>query len=184
MIDLSEDDEDAVELMIKALYTSVLTENTEASLARLKTSYSAKPSLDLLVKVYTLADKYDIPRLRHEAAANVGMELDNSLIAGSFDDLLTNIPRVYNCTPESDKLLREVVVGHVRYFYKQIVKEAPRADQLREVISTVPQFAVDLVDVLVKRPLLEWCEDCGNVKDPDDGLHTGDDLHCRCPSGV
>ncbi|KAL8664512.1 MAG: hypothetical protein Q9168_007891 [Polycauliona sp. 1 TL-2023] len=82
-------------------------------------------TLDTIISLYVLGDKYDIPRLRDHAALDFETEVQglrdtaNKDIANSdyIEVLLGCVERIYECLPESDRRLKDVLIGELLGWY-------------------------------------------------------------------
>lgn len=92
--------------------------------------------------MFAVADKYDIAALgdaaktKFEEASNI-VGLDN----GNYLDVFRY---VYSTTPESNRGLRDVVVGQIRTRGCRIMADAALNSRLEEIVSTTPQLAWDV----------------------------------------
>lgn len=128
-IKLVEDDPDAVEAMLKFLYTCDY-------------SYSKDDGLSLHINVYALADKYDIPTFKTLAQSRFADEAAKQYRNPKF---LIAVRDIYNKT--GDKGLRdiaaEIVNRHVQTLFQ--------TDESRQWIAEVPGLAADIAFLQ-----LEW----------------------------
>lgn len=92
-------------------------------------------------RVYSIADKYDIPQLKELAEKKFAKIVGSCWDMDDFSDLITE---VYNSTPSSDVVLRDRVVD----------KSCDNIDALRvkdhfkRVMKSVPEFTAELVQKL------------------------------------
>lgn len=96
------------------------------------------PRLNLVVELYVLADKYDIPRLREYCKLAFNKILRRTPILSCLD----HIERIFHSTPESDRALRDPCLAWVEEW---CIGRAPEVrEKFEDVVRDVPQFAGDL----------------------------------------
>ena len=110
--------------------------------------------------MYSLGDKYDIPKLRDRATAQLVSTLDDPKTPPK--DLLEVIPLVYECTLEKDRKLRDVVVLSARARRAKIFKNAGLKAQLADVLKTTPEFSMDMLASFTTEPVLFKCRSCAS----------------------
>ena len=141
LIDLPEDDPDVIGHLITFLYTSVYPTKTASHYL-------------LDIKLYTVADKYDVPRLKSAAQrsfldravrvfgkAKEAFEKtgDHSKIEKEPRNIIGCIPMIYEGTPDSDRGLRAVVVTQAKA-YGTLLREAPYKEKFQQIVQQVPAF--------------------------------------------
>jgi speckle-type POZ protein len=134
-IRLEGDDLSAAEAMLRFMYTFDYDASGSA-----ENSFSP---MVFNVKVYSIADKYDVPALKSkaeqkfEAAVAVGWDMDD------FPDA---IAQVYNSTPSVDRGLREIVTETACKHVKELLLKPGFRDVLDETVG----FASDIAQLLAE----------------------------------
>ena len=98
----------------------------------------ASNSLLINVKVYALADKYNVQPLKELAKVKFQKALDTQYEHESFPGAIV---AVYSTTPSSDRGLRDAVVSQVG----SIRSELKTRREFLDVVKSVGDFAVDLL---------------------------------------
>ena len=153
LIDLPEDDPDVIGHLITFLYTSVYPTKT-----------ASQYLLD--VKLYTVADKYDVPRLKSAAKrsfteravrvfkkakeASEKTSEDHSKIQKELCNIIGCIPMIYEATPDSDRGLRAVITIQAKY-YGTLLREAPYKEKCQQLVQQVPAFGWDLLSLYMQQ---------------------------------
>lgn len=89
-------------------------------------------------QVYSLADRYMIPTLKHLAKD----KFETAIKTGwAMDDFLLAVDVVYSSSPESDRGLRDLVVGISGGNLKELLKNAG----FQNLLSEKPKFAADII---------------------------------------
>lgn len=127
-----------------------------------KYSYTAdatgRGKATLHVKMYSLGDKYDIPKLRDLATIKLASTLHGK--ATPQEDLLEAIPLIYECTMEKDRKFRDLVVLLVRARRAEILENATLKSQLADVFKSTPDFSMDMLASFTTEPALVKCRFC------------------------
>lgn len=89
------------------------------------------------VKVYSIADKYDIPALRAQAKEKFQKAVE---ICWDMDDFPHAIAEVYSSTPPNDKDLRNIVVAVACEHIQGLLRKQGFSDVLEETVG----FASDI----------------------------------------
>jgi len=131
----------------------------------------------LHVKMYSLGDKYDIPKLRDLATAELASTLDDQ--ETPHKDLLDAIPLLYECTLEKDRKFRDVVVLSTRTRRVNILGNATLKGQLADVLKSTPEFSMDMLVSLTSDPVLF---DCGFCDSKNQSLKVSQ--CCECDSDL
>lgn len=97
------------------------------------------------IRVYALADKYDIPALRELAKT----KFNDHTTPSSFTHLREAINEIYESTPETDSGLRDSIISRITEAKTliSILKEGPLASALRDHSS----FGLGLLREVVKK---------------------------------
>lgn len=123
--------------------------------------YGSVSGLQVHARMFALGDKYDIPALR-EFAANKFL---TRLTTFSTDlDILGCVPDVYRLTPPSVRSLREMLSKEARLRLEKYLKDLESREAFESVTTEVPEFVTDVLDMLVKTPLLASCFKCARIK--------------------
>ena len=140
-IRLEGDDVSAVEAMLQFMYTfdydaSSSAENTSSPMV-------------FNVKVYSIADKYDVPALKSQAKQKFKTTVET---CWDMDDFPYAVAQVYNSTPSVDRGLRDVVVAVACKHTSQLLSKQGFRDVLEDTVG----FASDIAQLLAKSQ--ERCE--------------------------
>ena len=101
--------------------------------------------LHLNAQMYSIADKYDIPSLKEEAAEMFDAAIlemrDNQCMktrtsASVFNEMMEAVPCIYGSTPDSDRRLRDRAV-EVVYHKRREVRKHPA---LTRLTAEAPEF--------------------------------------------
>lgn len=143
-IDLSDDDVEHIEKMIKFLYTS---------------SYpSVSTEQALHIEMYAIGDKYDLPRLSKFAKVQFRDALHR---VADHTVFLSLIPRIYESTPDSDRGLRDVAISNARRYYAVYTARNELKGKFNEVLQSTWLFTKDLLSDFAARPIIGSCATCG-----------------------
>lgn len=137
MITLKEDDVHAVEAMLRFLYGSgydVVNTDDPTHLT---------PIL-FHIRVYAIADKYDIPTLKLRAQEKFNNVIMNFL---KTDEFARVIAEIYSTTVPTDRGLRDKVV-ELAYVYR---RELLDKKSFVHVLEETAGFAADLVQYMVRK---------------------------------
>lgn len=126
-ITLHEDDPDALNVLIKCLYRH------HADI----TSSNSKP-MTFAVKVYAIADKYDIPTLRSQAAARFSKVLSPE---ADLEDFINAIKTVDESVPGGDRTLWEVIIKIIRDHMEFLLAK----EEFIVLIGELPLLMADLL---------------------------------------
>lgn len=134
------------------------------------------------IKMYALADKYSLKWLKDMALAKVqsacdlahkhlGGLIERDLLMPGFsgvnlgtrieDELLEEIPNVYETTPDTDRGMRNVMIFYVEKNWVRLSKH----DKLLDVFSETPRFGIEMVSAMKPTPLYKGtCRRCNTGK--------------------
>jgi speckle-type POZ protein len=132
---LEGDDVFAVEAMLQFMYTSDYDASGSAE-------HSASPMV-FNVKVYSIADKYDVPALKSQAKEKFET---TAKTCWNMDDFPYAVAEVYNSTTSIDRGLRNVVVDVTCEHINQLLSKQGFCDVLGETVG----FAADISQHLAK----------------------------------
>lgn len=135
MIHLEGDDSSAVEAMLQFMYSFDYDASGNAD-------SSASPMV-FNVKVYSVADKYDVPALKSQARQKFETTVET---CWNMDDFPDAIVQVYNSTTSIDRGLRDVVVGIACKHIDGLLSKQGFRDVLEETLG----FASDIAQFLAK----------------------------------
>ena len=121
--------------------------------------------LSLHVDMYVLADKYDIASLGELAKKKFRSLPKQSGLDTPSLPVLEMIPRIYAVTGEHNRGLRDVIVEYARVQRTRTEWKTPFTDRIAELLETVPEFAVEVLQSWLKLPYLGFCEvwNCGRL---------------------
>jgi hypothetical protein len=120
------------------------------------------------IRVYILADKYDVPILLKLAEKNFKLWLD---LAFSHVDCLAAISDVYTL-PGPTSVLKAATAECVRKKLKGMLQGSD-ADLVKTTLLQIPEFALDMLLEFVNYPIRGRCSNCG----PDQAAEA---LQARC----
>lgn len=93
-------------------------------------------------KVYRIADKYLIPKLKDYSKTKFQLAIGSLWDSANFSgDLRAVISEVYCCTPESDRGLRDIVSEACHHNLGKLEK----CDSFHTSLGEIPGLAVDMV---------------------------------------
>jgi hypothetical protein len=113
--------------------------------------------LQLHAQMFLLADQYDIPGLLFIAAKKFRARCVNSWNALEF---LHSIRDLYKLTPSSIIRLRETACVVIRGYLPEMLDDAMTAECFEKTVLEVPEFAKDLLQGYIDRPLMGYCDTC------------------------
>ncbi|RDI79596.1 hypothetical protein Vi05172_g10430 [Venturia inaequalis] len=155
---LEEDKSYIVDAMIEALYDGDYIYENDDDLMESEDMFHAK--------VYAIADKYDVPKLKILASEHFVRSFATA--ESTVRDIAETIEYVYDSTPESDRCLRDIVV----HIAADRTSDFYRCPEFEAMAGTVSDFCNDLAKRLgVKQELSEgWkkpllpitCTKCSN----------------------
>lgn len=125
----------AVEAMLQFMYTSDYDASCSAD-------NSASPMVSS-VKVYSIADKYDVPALKSQAKEKFKTAVET---CWTMDDFPYAIAEVYNSTTSIDRGLRNVVVDIASKHVNQLLSKQAFSDVLGEVVGFASDIAQQLAN--------------------------------------
>lgn len=173
MIKLDGDDPMTVNLMLNYLYTGGYDYSVSEQPESLEQSDSLEQRkilpLTLHVKMYILADKYQIPALMRLAENKYQNALCSSL---SIEEYFQSIPEVY-LLPSSAGQLRAIAVQYARENLKKSIEKEDTKESLRQLIIDVPEYGFEVLEVFINHSLRGTCHNCG-------GKHDAEVLQARC----
>ncbi|PVH98932.1 hypothetical protein DM02DRAFT_530236, partial [Periconia macrospinosa] len=126
--------------------------------------------LQLHVRMFALADQYDIPDLATVAAEKYSSECSASWVPADF---LASIPDIYESTPACSRKLRDLACLSIRRHLPRLLEDESIAGLYRDTLVNNPDFARDLLASYVDNPLCGSCATCG----PDQPMEA---LQTRC----
>ena len=127
----------AVEAMLRFMYTSEYDASGSAE-------NSASPMVSN-VKVYSIADKYDVPSLKSQAEQKFRTTVET---CWNMDDFPYAVAEVYNSTTSIDRGLRNVVVEVACKHINELLSK----QGFRDVLEEITGFASDMVQHLATSP--------------------------------
>jgi hypothetical protein len=156
VVDLADEDADFVDAMLRFLYTlDYASTGMVSSGNRLNTVLNA-------VKMYGVADRFDIAKLREAAKLHVA----SSPLSEEFEDdrLACIVDTVYSTTPSSDRGLRDVVALAASHDLKKRI----RTPAFAALLEMADGFAADLAQLLASRQphgvvKRYKCPDCSKI---------------------
>lgn len=104
------------------------------------------------VRMYALAEKYDIKGLKKLAEKKLDTLIQEALKSQQTtleDALLAEISLIYESTPASDRGLRNCVLSYVKNNWVRL----SQSEQLKDVISKAPEFAIELVTTMSQKDM-------------------------------
>jgi len=131
-IPLDDDDVSAVEAMLRFLYSFDYDASGSAT-------GIASPMV-FNVKVYSIAEKYDVPALKSIASQKFKESVKT---CWNMDDFPPTITEVYGSTPPNDQELRRVIVDAACEHITELLQKQGFCDILGETVG----FASDLVQI-------------------------------------
>jgi speckle-type POZ protein len=134
-IHLKGDDVFAVEAMLRFMYTSDYDASGSAG-------NSASPMV-FNAKVYSIADKYDVPSLKSQAREKFKKTVET---CWNMDDFPYAIAEAYNSTTSIDRGLRKVVVDIACKHINELLMKQGFRDILEDIIG----FASDITQYLAR----------------------------------
>lgn len=127
-------------------------------------------------QVYSLADRYMIPALKHLAKDKFATAIKTGW---SMDDFLLAVDVVYSSSPEDDRGLRDLVVGVSGENLEMLLKNTG----FQNLLGEKPKFAADIIMSGVSRKFgsenrarTYRCPSCGNNIKIE--WHEGSYLYC------
>ncbi|KAE9973043.1 hypothetical protein BLS_003780 [Venturia inaequalis] len=139
---LEEDKSYIVDAMIEALYDGDYIYENDDDLMESEDMFHAK--------VYAIADKYDVPKLKILASEHFVRSFATA--ESTVRDIAETIEYVYDSTPESDRCLRDIVV----HIAADRTSDFYRCPEFEAMAGTVSDFCNDLAKRLgVKQELSE-----------------------------
>lgn len=151
--------------MLQHLYAHEYSGSQESSGGVTETSFISE--LHTHVKMYALADEYDIKDLKIEASRNFTAAMVDK--EGQGDDVtavLKVIPAIYTTTPDSDRGLRDFAVE----FCAQHLERMKDLPELEDVVFQAPKFMVEVLPLFFSKfqqklsPVWEHCRRCGDTE--------------------
>ncbi|XP_014550323.1 hypothetical protein COCVIDRAFT_115774 [Bipolaris victoriae FI3] len=131
-IPLNDDDVSAVEAMLRFLYTFDYDAGGNAA--------DVASPMVFNVKVYSVADKYDIPALKSVASQKFKESVKT---CWNMDDFPHAVAEVYSSTPPNDQEIRRLVVDVACEHITELLQKQGFCDILGETVG----FASDLVQL-------------------------------------
>ncbi|PSN58851.1 hypothetical protein BS50DRAFT_538210 [Corynespora cassiicola Philippines] len=115
--------------------------------------------LQLHVRMFALADQYDIPDLGMIAAKKYSSRCTKPWIPMEF---LESVRDVYDTTLMSNRTLRDMVCMTIRKHLPQMLDDEGIAELYEETLAESPEFAKDLLKSYVDCPFYGGCIACGS----------------------
>lgn len=113
------------------------------------------------VQVYALAEKYEVPDLKKLAQDRIEQALmlaHKSLGTSIEEEILSEIPFIYNTTPDSDRGLRNPVLEYVQKNWVRLSESR----ELKNVFVEAPMFGIELVTAMNQPCMYKGtCRRCG-----------------------
>ncbi|KAF1982563.1 hypothetical protein K402DRAFT_193801 [Aulographum hederae CBS 113979] len=145
-VTLHDDEPILVRTMIIFLYSFVMNVGLAAKI--LKTYERPEGIAPLMARLYGIADKYDVPRLKI-ASAEVFKHEITKITSATNTQIPLSIEAVYTTTPSSDRVLREILVkaclGPLRAALRK-EKDTNIYAEFDKQRRAHPDFSVDLLD--------------------------------------
>jgi hypothetical protein len=134
-----------------------------------------QPALLSSVRVYAIADKYDIPPLKEIAKKRFGTSAEKNWTHRDFSGI---VKEIFESTPTSDRGLRGVAIRIVASHADVLVQK----DEFRELIEEVGDLGLNTICLLLEKEkadlrdrlnrtsekdhstlkmINEWCKRCG-----------------------
>ena len=148
VIDLPDDDVDAVDKMIEFLYRAEYTHYTDPE----ENCYLQH------ARIFAIATKYAMPALSKLASKNYREQGEKHWNPTAF---LDSIPAVYELTSEDVRELRNAARQCARMHYCSLTTEKSTKSAWRKVCLEFPEFALDMLDSFAQNPLIGRCSICG-----------------------
>lgn len=158
---LEGDDVSAVEAMLQFMYTFDYDASGGAE-------HSSSPMV-FNVRVYSIADKYDVPALKSQAKQKFETTVET---CWDMDDFPYAVAQVYNSTPSVDRDLRKVVVDVACKHINELLLKQGFRDVLEETVG----FASDIAQLLAKSQNKYRCPKCGRQWEAE--LPAGGSYYC------
>jgi hypothetical protein len=132
------------------------------------------PRMVFHVKVYALADKYDIPGLKALATAKFEKVARAEWNTADFP---LSISAIYESTPLNDRGLRDVAVKLAATHSNILLKEN---EVFQNMTAKVAEFGKDLACELIKRPVIKYyeCPNCEEIWEVTEELSPGRPFYC------
>ncbi|KAF2803436.1 uncharacterized protein BDZ99DRAFT_526784 [Mytilinidion resinicola] len=144
-IRLEGDDVSAVEAMPQFMYTVDYDASGSAK-------NSASPMV-FNVKVYSIADKYDVPALKSQARQKFETTVET---CWNMDDFPDAVAEVYNSTLSIDRGLRNVLVDAACKHISELLSK----QRFRDILGETVGFASDIAQLLAKGRKKYQCPSC------------------------
>jgi hypothetical protein len=148
VIDLPDDDVDAVTKMIEFLYRAEYTDLEENCYLQ-------------HARIFAIATKYGMPDLSKLASKNYREQGQKHWDPTAF---LDSIPAVYELTSEDVRGLRNAARQCARMHYCSLTTEKSTKPSWRKVCLEFPEFALDMLDSFAQSPLIGRCSICGHCQ--------------------
>jgi hypothetical protein len=116
-------------------------------------------SYQLHAQMFALADLYDIPELLSVAAHKYLARCHN---VWKPLELLSSIPDVYDSTPLSVPLLRNIACTAIRKKLPTMLEEEIVAGRFNETVIASPEFAKELLQSYINNPVFVHCSTCNS----------------------
>lgn len=112
-------------------------------------------------EVYALAGKYEIDGLKMIAKAKFSTVLDEWAAIDAIPPFATLVSMVYGSTPDSDRALRDILVGYTQKKWKMLGINRG----IKGILARNPGLALDLINstpMTVKETIYkDKCKKCG-----------------------
>ena len=143
--------------MIEYLYTSKYESGRTTGEEETEKDSEVLSELRLHAELYAVADKYSLPSLADHAKSkytSIAHDLRDPY------DFIESIDAIYTLTPESNRGLRNVAVACTRLQGIDFTEEKAHA-LMKRICLQVPEYAFDIVESVMRKPILGRCCNCG-----------------------
>jgi hypothetical protein len=113
--------------------------------------------LQLHARMFSLADKFEIPDLLSVAANKYSVRCLSSWEPSEF---LSSIRDVYDGTPPSITLLRKIAYTAIRRNLPTMLNDGTISKQYDQTVADLPGFAKDLLQSYITDPVFWRCYTC------------------------
>lgn len=117
--------------------------------------------LQLHVRMFALADQYDIPGLSVLAADKYS---SRCVVTWRPMEVLTSIPDVYGTTPLYIRQLRDTACTAIREHLPRMLQDKDVEETYEMILAEIPEFTKDLLRSYVSNPLYGDCQWCGSCQ--------------------
>ncbi|KAL1969767.1 hypothetical protein VTN77DRAFT_7276 [Rasamsonia byssochlamydoides] len=153
--EMNEDSLPMVRKLIDYFYTADYDQNVESADTECAPPISA---LQIHVRMFVLADKYDIEGLRVLSSEKYSNRLMSPCSALEF---LESVPDVYTLTAPSVRVLRDEVTHFARVNLENYIQDQSVREVYEKIATEVPHFVKDVLDSFITAPFIGTCFNCG-----------------------